>query len=84
MALLEKRERVEIKRVPMSLPVDVLALLDKYATFLNRDRGEVLAAAVRHAIALDDAFCRAAGLPPSGPRRTRRAPTPDETPRERV
>ncbi len=64
MALLERRARIEIKRVPLSLPVDVVELLEQYAAFLNRDKGEVLAAAVRHAVELDDAFCREAGLRP--------------------
>ena len=75
MALLERRARIETKRVPVSLPVDVLELLEKYAAFLNRDKGEVLAAAVRHAVELDDTFCHAEGLTPSGARRGRRVAT---------
>lgn len=74
MALLEKRERVEIKRVPVNLPADVLELLDRYATYLNRDKGEVLAAAVRHAVQLDEEFCRVEGITPAGARpRSRRS-----------
>jgi len=84
MALLERRARIEIKRIPLSLPVDVVELLEQYAAFLNRDKGEVLAAAVRHAVELDDAFCREAGLRPSGTRRNRRAANATETSSESV
>jgi hypothetical protein len=68
MALLERRERVEIKRIPVSLPADVLEMLDRYAKYLNRDKSEVLAAAVRHAVQLDEEFCRAEGITPAGVR----------------
>lgn len=75
MALLEKRERVEIKRVTVSMPADVLELLDRYAKHLNRDKGEVLAAAVRHAIQLDEEFCRAEGIMLAGARQRARRST---------
>ncbi len=74
MALLEKREHVEIRRVQVGLPSDVLALLDKYAAYLNRDKNEILAAAVKHAIQLDEEFCRAEGIATTAARpRSRRA-----------
>jgi len=73
MALLKKRERIEIKRIPVRLPADVLDLLDRYATYLNRDRGEVLAAAVRYAVQLDEEFCQAEGITPGARPRSRHA-----------
>jgi hypothetical protein len=72
MALLDKREQVEMKRIPVRLPADVLDLLDRYAQYLNRDKNEVLEVAIRHAVQLDEEFCRAEGLVTTGGRRSRR------------
>jgi len=47
MALLERRARVEIKRIPVRLLVEVLDLLDRYAKYLNRDRGAGRGSVVR-------------------------------------
>jgi hypothetical protein len=73
MALLEKREAVEVRKIPVRLPADVLDLLERYARYLNRDKGEILAAAIKHAVQLDEEFCRAEGFAPTGARRSRRA-----------
>jgi len=73
MALLERREQVEIKRVQLAIPADALDMLEKYAAYLNRDKSEVVAAAIKHAVSLDHEFCRGQGLAPPGARRARRA-----------
>jgi predicted transcriptional regulator len=73
MALLEKRETIEVKKIPVRLPADVLEILERYARYLNRDKSEVIAVAIRHAVQMDDEFCRAEGLAPTSARRSRRA-----------
>ncbi len=83
MALLERREAVELRKIPVRLPADVLDLLERYAQYLNRDKSEVIAVAIKHAVQLDEEFCRAEGLAPTGARRGRRSadvPEPQSQP----
>lgn len=72
MPLFERRERVEIKRVQMAIPTDALELLEKYADYLNLDRGEVLAGVIKHAVQLDAEFCHQNGIASPSTARTGR------------
>ena len=72
MALLDRRDRVETKAATFRLPRDVVELLDKYARYLNRDKSEVVVAALEHAVRLDEEFCHSAGIAPATGRRGRR------------
>jgi predicted DNA-binding protein len=71
MALLERRDRVEIVAAKLRMPADVLELLEKYAQYLNRDKAEIVAAAIKHAVQLDKDFCREADTPLVNSQRTR-------------
>lgn len=78
MPLLERRERVEIKRVTMAIPADALELLGKYAEYLNRDKAEVLGVAIKHMVHQDPEFCREHGIATAGRERAPRRATPHD------
>lgn len=63
MALLDRRESVEMKPLKLRIAADALDLLEQYAQYLNRDKAEIVAAAIKHAVQLDKDFCREAGVP---------------------
>jgi uncharacterized protein (DUF1778 family) len=63
MALLDRRESVEMRPLKLRISADALDLLERYAQYLNRDKAEVVAAAIKHAVQLDKDFCREAGVP---------------------
>ena len=62
MALLDRRETVEMKPLKLRIAADALDLLERYSQYLNRDKAEVVAAAIKHAVQLDKDFCRNEGI----------------------
>ena len=58
-----------MKPLKLRIAADALDRLERYAQYLNRDKAEIVAAAIKHAVQLDKDFCREAGVPvPNGAR----------------
>lgn len=74
MALLDRRESVGMKPLRLKIAADALDLLERYAQYLNRDKAEIVAAAIKHAVQLDKDFCREAGVPAFSGARGRSTP----------
>jgi predicted transcriptional regulator len=60
-----------MKPLKLRIAADALDRLERYAQYLNRDKAEVVAAAIKHAVQLDKDFCREMGIQLAGVARGR-------------